>query len=204
MGREIELKIPLDSAEYDELLCTIQGNKKLSGVSFGSVEHFLKSDTYFSKFATEEERREAVKLGKEPKVIRIRSEESEGQKKSYFCIKYKSIQNGVEFNSENETLVQDEAPLRLFMEVAGYKKYFEKNKDSFAVYCKSEVDSEVEFHLELVMVNGHKYVEIEVTQSELEPDRIGHALEAFVRQFGLDPAKKDSRSWMEIIRGAEN
>ena len=204
MGREIELKIPLDAAEYDKLLCTIQGNKKLSGVFFGSVEHFLKSDTYFSKFATEEERREAVKLGKEPKVIRIRSEESEGQKKSYFCIKYKTIQNGVEFNSENETLVQDEAPLQLFMEVAGYKKYFEKNKDSFAVYCKSEVDSEVEFHLELVMVNGHKYVEIEVTQSELEPDRIGLALEAFVRQFGLDPAKKDSRSWMEIIRGAEN
>ena len=200
MGREIELKIPLQPLEYEELLCVIQGQKKLDGVSFGKVEHFLKSDTYFSRYETEEERRLAVKQDKEPKVIRIRTEQSDGDKKSYFCLKFKTIQNGVEFNSENETLIQDEQPLELFMKYADYKKYFEKNKDSYAVYCNSDVDIEVEFHLELVIVNGHKYVEIEVTQSQLESDRISRALEAFVVQLGFDPTKKDSRSWMEIIR----
>ena len=201
MGREIELKIPLQSQEYEQLLCVIRGQKKPDGVSFGKVEHLLKSDTYYSRYETEQERRVAVKEGREPKVIRIRSEQSGGQEKSYFCIKYKTIQNGVEFNSENETLIQDKEPLELFMKAADYKKYFEKNKDSLAVYCKSSVDGEVEFHLELVIVNGHKYVEIEVTQLQLDPDRIGHALEAFVVQLGLDPAKKDCRSWMEIIGG---
>lgn len=205
MGREIELKFPLTDSQYSNILAIIKGEKPLDGVEVQQgLVHLSKSDSYFSRFDSDEERKKSG----EPRVIRLRTEAvldnpSAVEHKSYFCIKYKTIKDGLEFNSENETFVEDAEPLLTFFTVAGYKKYFEKNKESYAVYCKSRVDVEVLFHVELVIVNGHKYLEVEVTQATLEPERIRKALEAFVSLFGMNLAEKDSRSWMEIIRSAE-
>ena len=69
MGREIEIKIPLTDAEYDRLLSFVNGS------DVRRLTHILKSDRYYSQYNTETERRAAVKAGKEPNVIRIRTEE---------------------------------------------------------------------------------------------------------------------------------
>lgn len=198
MGREIEIKIPLTDEEYKSIFSFVNGN------TVHGLSHILKNDTYFSLYDTEEERRASRESAKpEPTVIRIRSEEvldSEisGQKKSYFCYKFKTIENGVEFNSENESFIQNEEVIRSFLLAVGYKIYFEKTKDALSVYCSVD---QVEFHLELEKVNGLKYVEIEVTQSHLSADLVKSALENFVTSLGLDASKSDSRSWMKIIGG---
>lgn len=194
MGREIEIKIPLTDAEYDRLLSFVNGS------DVRRLTHILKSDRYYSQYNTETERRAAVKAGKEPNVIRIRTEEDlqTHNKQSYFCYKYKTVENGVEFNSENETFIQDEEVLNKFFAGMGYTLYFEKTKDSWSVYYGEDP---VVFHLELEIVNGLKYVEIEVTQSTLPADKVRQALETFVTLLKLDVSKRDSRSWMEIIGG---
>lgn len=193
MGREIEMKIPLSDEEYERLMKFAQEQEE-------KPVHICKKDEYFSKYDSEEERRAACKALKEPKVIRIRTEgESLDQKKSYFGIKFKTIEGGVEFNEEDETFVEDETVIRRFLEISGFKKYFEKHKDSNALYCRSKADKDVLIHLELVIVNGHKYIETEVTDASQEPQRVRKALESFLTELGLDISKKDSRSWMEII-----
>ena len=194
MGREIEIKIPLTDAEYDRLLSFVNGS------DVRRLTHILKSDRYYSQYSTETERRAAVKAGKEPNVIRIRTEEDlqTHNKQSYFCYKYKTVENGVEFNSENETFIQDEEVLNKFFAGMGYTLYFEKTKDAWSVYYGEDP---VVFHLELEIVNGLKYVEIEVTQSTLPADKVRQALENFVTLLKLDVSKRDSRSWMEIIGG---
>ena len=53
-------------------------------------------------------------------------------------------------------------------------------------------------------MNGLKYVEIEVTDEPglgFAADEVRLALGKFVELFGLDSSKRDSRSWMEIIKG---
>ena len=190
MAREIEIKIPLTEQEYEKIFREIEK---------GAV-HLRKSDEYYSRYDTREER----KKNNEPPVIRIRTEENlnENKKEIFFCVKRKAIENGIEFNSENETLIADADPLRYFFEAAGYKKFFEKNKDAFSFYYKSyksQENQDINFHLELEQVNGLKYVEIEVTDSSLPAEQVRVALEKFVTQLGLDVSKRDSRSWMEII-----
>ena len=58
-----------------------------------------------------------------------------------------------------------------------------------------------DFHLELEKVNGLKYIEVEVTDGSDDADDVRAALEKFMELFGLDTSKRDSRSWMEIIKG---
>ena len=189
MGREIEIKIPLTQSEYDTLFA------KIKEPPFTQPVHLLKTDQYFSRYDTREERR----AKNEPQVIRIRTDENlnEGTKKSYFCIKRKKIENGIEFNAENETFIQDENVLKLLFEVSDYHLFFQKNKDALSTYYE-------DFHVELEKVNGLTYVEIEVTSENLPADKVRQNLEAFVKELGLDPAKRDSRSWMEIILDGKN
>ena len=234
MGREIELKIPLTDAEYEKIFCVICGKAQLSGVEVCSengrafaFEHILKSDSYFSRYNSRAE----SKAAGEPQVIRIRSEqlfddndEKSGlaDSKSYFCIKRKTIENGIELNREDETFVEKPEVIRDLLIFSGYHQFFEKKKEAFSVFCKSEVLENCVFHLELEKVNGLKYIEVEVTDdfdfaesgildnsfSEscsakkcLSACDIRLALEKFVALFGLDSSKKDSRSWMEILKG---
>ena len=68
----------------------------------------------------------------------------------------------------------------------------QKNKDAFSSYYN-------DFHVELEKVNGLPYVEIEVTTDNLPADQVSKNLQDFVVSLGLDPSKRDSRSWMEII-----
>ena len=51
MNREIEIKIPLTQGEYESLFSKIQEEP------FTKPEHLLKSDTYFSRYDTREERK---------------------------------------------------------------------------------------------------------------------------------------------------
>lgn len=200
MGREIELKLPLTDAEYEKIFSVISGNEAISGVEVCTkVQHILKSDSYFSRYNTREE----SKAAGEPQVIRIRSEatDSSAAAKSYFCIKRKTIENGIELNREDETFVEKPEVLRDLLELSGYHQFFEKNKDSYGVHCRSVVLPACDFHLELEKVNGLKYIEVEVTDGNDSADDVRSALEKFIEQFGLDTSKRDKRSWMEIIKG---
>ena len=197
MGREIEIKIPLTDDQYDKIFSVITGAETLAGVKvLGQPEHLLKSDTYFSRYNTREE----SKAAGEPQVIRIRSEAGV-EKKAFFCIKRKTIENGIELNREDETFVENPEVIRDLLLFSGYHQFFEKNKDSYGVHCQSVVLPGCDFHLELEKVNNLKYVEVEVTDGTDAADAVRAALEKFMEQFGLDTSKRDHRSWMEIIKG---
>ncbi len=202
MGREIEIKIPLTDAEYDKIFKVISGEQALAGVNVATdgLEHLLKTDVYFSRYATREE----IKAAGEPQVIRIRSEApavDKANERSFFCIKRKSIENGIELNREDETFVEKPEVIRDLLLFSGYHQFFEKNKDAYGVHCQSVVLPGCDFHLELENVNGLKYVEVEVTDGSDAADDVRAALEKFMEQFGLDTSKRDKRSWMEIING---
>ena len=221
MGREIEIKIPLTDSEYEKVFSVISGEQKLAGVEVkDSLEHILKSDEYYSRYNSREE----SKAAGEPQVIRIRSEkenvqsglsfenfdfsekatktdENKTNERSFFCIKRKNIENGIELNREDETFVENPEVVRDLLELSGYHKFFNKQKDAYGVHCSSVVLPACDFHLELEMVNGLKYIEVEVTDGEDKPDDVRMALEKFMEQFGLDTSKRDKRSWMEMING---
>ena len=200
MGREIEIKIPLTDDQYDKIFSVITGAETLSGLEvLGQPEHLLKSDIYFSRYNTREE----SKAAGEPQVIRIRSEAG-AEKKAFFCIKRKTIENGIELNREDETFVENPEVIRDLLLFSGYNQFFEKNKDSYGVHCQSVVLPSCDFHLELEKVNGLKYIEVEVTDGTDAADAVRVALEKFMEQFGLDTSKRDHRSWMEIIKGGAN
>ena len=207
MGREIEIKIPLTDAEYEKIFKVISGDAKLDGldVAVDGLEHLLKTDTYFSRYDSREE----SKAAGEPQVIRIRSEKNAAgdagdktNERSYFCIKRKTIENGIEMNREDETFVEKPEVVRDLLLFSGYHQFFEKNKDAYGVHCQSVVLPGCDFHLELEMVNGLKYIEVEVTDGTDNADDVRAALEKFMELFGLDTSKRDKRSWMEIIYGS--
>ena len=134
MGREIEIKLPLKDAEYDKIFSVISGAEKLTGVRICKhgdvpcpVEHILKTDFYFSRYETREESKSAG----EPQVIRIRCEKYDKvPPKAFFCIKRKTIENGVEFNREDETFIEKPEVVRDLLLLSGYHQFFEKNKDN--------------------------------------------------------------------------
>ncbi len=206
MSREIELKVPLTDGQFDRIEKILIGAEKLPSFNFHSLEHILKTDEYFSRYHTREERLQ----NKELRVIRIRSEKAlpiesaepaqnvEDPEKSFFCIKRKSIENGVEFNSEKETFVEDAEVLRAFFEASDFIKWFEKKKDALSVQCSLE-GSDFEAHLEVEKVNGLPYAEIEYTKNDLAPDAVRENLEKILLALDIDPKKRDSRSWPEIL-----
>ena len=198
MGREIELKIPLSQNEYDFIKNVIYSETKIPGISFTSEPEFLvKQDEYYSRFNSYEERLQ----NNEAQCIRLRSESSEGgEEKSYFTIKRKTYKDGLELNKEDETFVENADVMReLFLE-AKYHCWFKKEKRAHSIYCKTASYPEISIHCELVNVNNLLYIEVEVTDEKLLPETVQAALEDFVKLLKLDPQKKDSRSWKQIIR----
>ncbi|MBP5568722.1 MAG: CYTH domain-containing protein [Treponema sp.] len=181
-NKEIELKIPLSDGEYDEL-------KKRY---FSGAEKVIKKDEYFSRYDTLEER---IK-NNEPKVIRIRTEGEE----AYFTIKRKSIKNGIEVNEEKETLITNPEVLYDFLGLSGYHRWFYKEKKAYGTFYETKEYPGLKFHMELVTVNGMKYLEVEVTDTlDYTEAEVTKALEEVIKEVGLDPVKKDERSWYELV-----
>lgn len=198
MGREIEMKIPLTEGKYKELInifCNRESDLEGITVIKSCPELVIKRDEYWSRYDSRAERL----ANNEPQVIRIRSEESVEKKESYFTIKHKTRQNGIELNKEDETYIEDAEVLRLFFTEAGYHKWFDKIKKNVGAYCNSSVLPGVEFHVELEDVNGLKYIEVEVTAEEGDAQVIKTALGDFMKQCGLNPEDRDCRSWVEIL-----
>lgn len=199
MGREIEIKIPLEKSQFENL-CDIffYCKNKIEKIEIlkDSQKEILKSDEYWSRFETREER---IK-NDEPQVIRIRTEKIKDEKKSYFTLKRKTRENGIELNKEDETFIQNTDVLRDFFEISGYRKWFCKTKKSFGSLCKTENFPGLIFHVEIEKVNDFFYAEIEVTQEDCDAKFVKNALNAFALQIGLNPEKKDSRSWVEILQ----
>ena len=207
MGREIEIKIPLTSEEFDRIYDFLCLKKSIDGIKIlGDDKNpcerkfFLKKDEYFSKYKKEIERRE----NNEPQVIRIRTQDFENDRRSYFTIKRKVVDDGIEVNKEDETFIEDANVLRDFFALSGYSRWFSKEKKACGVYCTFSLFEGVTFHLELEIVNELKYVEIEVTDTDGSAKDIKAGLTQFVKALNLDPLKKDSRSWVEIINGKIN
>ena len=216
MAREIELKLPLTQSQYNFIYNFLLGKEKINGLEILNtppLESIEKFDEYYSLYNTREESRVAG----EPQVIRLRSEKisllyetdspteknfSENSlfnEKSFFCIKRKSVKNGVEFNEENETFVENPDVIRDLLLFSGYHKFFQKKKNALSAYCLLPEILLSSFHLELERVNGLKYIEVEVTEEKESPTKVRFALEKFISFFSLDPSKRDSRSWMEIL-----
>lgn len=195
------MKLPLTDAEYDKIFSVISGNVVLDGLEVKSKpEHIFKADEYYSRYQTRAE----SKAAGEPQVIRIRSEapaDDKTNERSFFCIKRKTIENGIELNREDESFVEKPEVVRDLLLFSGYHQFFEKNKDAYGVHCQSLVLPGCDFHLELEIVNGLKYIEVEVTDGNASADEVRSALEKFMELFGLDTSKRDKRSWMEIIQG---
>ena len=207
MGREIEIKIPLTSEEFDRIYDFLCLKKSIDGIKIlGDDKNpcerkfFLKKDEYFSKYKKEIERRE----NNEPQVIRIRTQDFENDRRSYFTIKRKVVEDGIEVNKEDETFIEDADVLRDFFALSGYSRWFSKEKKACGVYCTFSLFEGVTFHLELEIVNELKYVEIQVTDTDGSAKDIKAGLTQFVKALNLDPLKKDSRSWVEIINGKIN
>ena len=194
MSREIELKVPLTDGQFDRIERILRGNESLLGLKTHSLVHILKADEYFSLYRTHEERLK----NRELRVIRIRTEKIAGAEKAYFCIKRKTLENGVEFNAEQETFVENPEVLRSFFEATGYIKWFEKKKDALGVICSLE-GTDFEAHLELEKMNGLPYAEIEYTKEDLPADEVRANLEKILTVLGVDPKLRDSRSWAEIL-----
>lgn len=195
MSREIELKVPLTLEQFDRIEKILTQKEQLSSINIRGLSHILKSDEYFSRYHTHEER---VK-NKELRVIRLRTENDGNGEKSFFCIKQKTIENGVEFNSEKETFVEDADVLRAFFEASGFIKWFEKKKDALSVYATLSEKPDFEAHLELEKVNSLPYIEIEYTKEDLPADQVRAGLEKILFALGVEPKKRDSRSWAEIL-----
>ena len=205
MAREIEMKIPLNQDQYDYIYDVVFGKKTINGLKVGDPVNIVKKDEYYSKYELFSERVAKVREGVEPQVIRIRtvlkSKEGTENKKYYFTIKRKTVENGIEYNKEDETSIEKPYVLRDLFSLAGYTMWFEKQKDAFSVYCTTEANPKMEFHLELEMVNGFKYIEVEVVDEDdsVSADDVSIALEDFMKLFGLNPEDKDGRSWKEIV-----
>lgn len=193
---EIEIKIPLSDDDFLSINNFINHKKISANLEFSSSEEILKSDEYFSRYKTRAER----KSNNEFEVIRIRTEKTGENQKSFFTTKRKSLVNGFEVNDEKETFVENPDVLRNFLLESGFEIWFTKKKDAISVFCNLK-NHKMTFHLELEKVNELKYVEIENTSSgENQKDEIFAELEKIVAELGLDIAKNDPRSWAEIIQ----
>ena len=62
----------------------------------------------------------------------------------------------------------------------------------------TEIES-FEAHLELEKVNSLPYVEIEYTGDDFTADEVRQKFEKILLALNLDPKKRDSRSWAEIL-----
>ena len=222
MGREIELKLPLTEEQFSKILSGICQKSKIGELRFEHNEILIKSDEYFSQYKNHQDR-----LQNEPRVIRLRTEKNCGfisdfdffasemptfpqtrdflkklactdtEKRSaktsaVFTIKNKKIEGGIEFNNEDETELSDPDTLRKFFLGTKFDCWFKKEKYAFSSYCPKA-------HLELEIVNGLPYVEIEYTNDDLQSEEVKDLLENIVRTLGLDPKNTDKRSWVEII-----
>lgn len=211
MSQEIELKVPVTQEQFNAIYQKIYVQKKHENIIIleSSTDKISKSDEYFTRYNSREE---MIKYN-EPQVIRIRTEIINGEKQSYFTIKRKTLENGIEVNKEDETFLENDKALRILFEEAGYKRWFYKEKTSYSSYCalageekkfdgasnSSDVAGPTRFHLELVEVNKMLYVEVEVVSEEQPESNLKAQLEKFVFALGLNPADKDGRSWYQII-----
>ena len=189
MGKEIELKVPISQEQFNSIYQKIYVQKNHENIIIleSSTDKISKSDEYFTRYNSREE---MIKYN-EPQVIRIRTEIINGKKQSYFTIKRKTLENGIEVNKEDETFLDNDEALRILFEEAGYKRWFYKEKSSYSSYCAlaenaakksdatgkcvniaekglegavkdSDCSGQTRFHLELVTVNGMNYVEVEL------------------------------------------
>lgn len=255
MGREIEVKIPLMQKEFMKIMVWILESEKNPGIVFKNREIVFKTDEYYSQYKSMKSR-----LKNEPRVIRIRTQtkttdfldliEKEsfeeicerfsekrkqclGKAESFFAIKTKRIQNGIEFNEESETPLENPDVLRQFFAQTKFHKWFQKEKIALGTKCialaaencappvpdgvgkKNDTDKNcvpdtvfasnirpLEFHLELELVNGLPYIEIEYTKEDETAENVRVALDNLIEQLSLDKSKKDSRSWVQIIKNA--
>ena len=135
---------------------------------------------------------------------------------AFFTIKSKKIENGMEFNEEKETKIDAPDVLRAFFAGTNFDCWFNKEKIALSTMYKVNASSmpcpsdsptldanagTLDFHIELEIVNGLPYIEIENTQENFAPEEIRTQLENLVLNLGLDPSKKDTRSWVLIING---
>ena len=255
MGREIEVKIPLMQKEFMKIMAWILESEKNPGIVFKNQEIVFKTDEYYSQYKSMKSR-----LKNEPRVIRIRTQtkttdlldliEKEsfeeicerfsekrkqclGKAESFFAIKTKRIQDGIEFNEESETPLENSDVLRQFFAQTKFHKWFQKEKIALGTKCialaaencaplvpdgvgkncvldivsaQSEFSASnirpLEFHLELELVNRLPYIEIEYTKEDETAENVRVALDNLIERLSLDKSKKDSRSWVQIIKNA--
>lgn len=223
MGREIEVKLPLTEELFVKILNWLCGHETKDNIQTKNPELIFKSDEYYSQYTNHQER-----LANEPRVIRLRTEKKQsgfiealkGKKYSeiknwlyqkekeknpdstaFFTIKTKQIENGMEFNKEDETYIQDADVLREFFNRTKFLCWFKKEKIAFGSMVQliekkdriSKKESEshyLTFHLELELVNGLPYIEIEYTGEKESSETVKNQLNNLLKNLNLSDIKK--------------
>ena len=99
----------------------------------------------------------------------------------------------------DETFVENAEVIRELFELSDYHCWFKKEKESYSIHSTSKVLPDIDFHLEIIKVNELPYVEVEVTDSTVDADKVKKAISDYMILLSLDPNKKDTRSWVEIV-----
>lgn len=227
MGKEIETKVPLTKDQFYKAFRILSGQEYTNELSVKGFSLLFKSDAYFSQYNSREERLsnepKVIRIRKErfyddsdvqvqitknalvkdcDSLLSQRDEYLSGanyKEDSYFTIKHKALENGVEFNQEYETKIESPEVLEKFFESTKFNKWFCKEKICFSSYVKMNIPEVLEFHAELETVFNLPYLEIEYTQETDDAAKVKKQLEKCIALLGADPSSKDNLSWIEII-----
>ena len=179
MANEIEFKIEITKDEYKEFE---KNNKNL-------IEGYVhKSDEFYN-------------CPTKGNVIRIRKTDDE----YYLCYKNKNFKGKVEVTDEYETKIEDPDVFRHIMEALNISVFFTKKKDAMEVVFKNDPMKD-KYNIEFVIVNDKfYYIEIEwiadFTNKIRNSNDVIEFLEGKVKELGFDPRNKDSRTWIQIVKG---
>lgn len=190
--RVIRIRIEKEAECFEDKI-RLFSDKNISSKSSALSPDTVKENTAFIE--------SEIEFNKIVSFIEQLKSETSVKQNAVFGIKFKTVENGIEFNSEHETVVEDADVLRKFFASTGFNRYFNKEKNSFGFMCCLDEAPQILFHAELEIVNGFPYLETECTQNETESEKVSTLLEKFFIELGLDPSRKDSRSWMSIIQG---
>lgn len=134
-------------------------------------------------------------------------DDPDAEKKIYLTYKHRDVSGQGESNVEKEIEVsRDESKVIIdCFDTLGYR-YFQKIKRCLTVKPVGK-DAFGEIVVDFDNVHDMYYFEIEYVlddDSKLTDKGAVEALEGIVRDFGLDPSKKDNRIWKDIIFEHEN
>lgn len=176
---EIESKILLTQEEYEKLLERTNWSYPVS-----------REDTYFR-----------LPTFKEGQFVRIRETAIPGKGNTkVITYKEKNFEEGIENNTEEESLISNSEVIKNILRVSGFEQYFHKS-----TYVRDSLYGSLPLHLELKEVEGIKALEIECTGAYLVSGVKEKIITAFADILNIKRTEVESRlekkDWRTLIKG---